>query len=292
MKIAYFSAGTTGSGQLVRGIAIGNALRRRGAAAEYTIIHCTSFGGLCERFGFVQHRIPAPDPEPGTLTDAGRSTARAAVGQVSPDILIVDQSWFLFQPFLPGLCSRTVFITRQIHPDTFSVPLPRGRLAFRSEAWDLALAIEPFPAPVPLRQIDPIIIRNRDEILSRADAARELGIRIDGRNCLLAVNGHPGEFDRIRRSYAYLEEADFRMICSSNYEEGIFPAADYFNAFDLLVCGAGYNAFWEAVSFGKEALFVPAMRRFEDQRRRVETCRDYRPRANGADTLVELMLAL
>ncbi len=73
---------------------------------------------------------------------------------------------------------------------------------------------------------------------------------------------------------------------------GLFLAVDYFNAFDLVICGAGYNAFWEAVYFKKEAIFVPAPRRFEDQKKRVHECQEHYFDTNGADQLVDIVLNL
>lgn len=82
------------------------------------------------------------------------------------------------------------------------------------------------------------------------------------------------------------------MIYSTNYHGGLFPAADYFNAFDFIVCGAGYNQFWEAIFFNKEAVFEPTATIFEDQARRVRECQEYYFDVNGADQLVELIMGL
>jgi UDP-N-acetylglucosamine:LPS N-acetylglucosamine transferase len=79
------------------------------------------------------------------------------------------------------------------------------------------------------------------------------------------------------------------MVYSTNYQGGLFPVLDYFNAFDLLICSAGYNAFWEARFFDKEAIFIPVPRRFEDQRKRVEENLDYTFKENGADQLVDMI---
>ena len=70
------------------------------------------------------------------------------------------------------------------------------------------------------------------------------------------------------------------------------PAVDYFNAFEMVICGAGISAFWEAVYFQKEAIFVPRQRRFENQAWRVTECQDYVFTRNGADELVEVTFGL
>ena len=55
----------------------------------------------------------------------------------------------------------------------------------------------------------------------------------------------------------------------------LFPAVDYFNAMDLVVCGAGYNQVWEANFFGKKALFEVLDVNFSDQRLRLETSKNF-----------------
>jgi len=78
-------------------------------------------------------------------------------------------------------------------------------------------------------------------------------LSIHGRkNCLIAYNGHPGDFERVEKEYSYLEREGYSIVATTNYREnGIFPVIDYFNAFDLIVCGASYNAFWEVIYFKK-----------------------------------------
>ena len=60
----------------------------------------------------------------------------------------------------------------------------------------------------------------------------------------------------------------------------------------MLVCGAGYSAFWEARYFRKEAYFVPYPRNFEDQARRVALGSDYEFDENGVDQSVRLIMDL
>lgn len=144
-----------------------------------------------------------------------------------------------------------------------------------------------------MEQLNPIVIRNRDEILSREEAHRRLGItdNSEGKKvCLFAFNGKPGEFEEKQKTYSYLEEEGYRMVYSTNFQGGLFPAADYFNGADLLISGAGYNAYWEAMYFEKDVIFIPLHRRFESQRRRVETCSGYRFSENGADQLAREIL--
>ncbi len=292
MRILYYTSGTTGSGRVVIGASIGNALRRAGVQVDYRILSSCPFAHLADRLGFDHREIPlemserlGPEAWPG-------SELYAAIRQFHPDVLLVLLYWMPLQFILPELACRKVFLCWDAHPRYYTVPLPQGTLHFQPDQYHRLVKIEPFQAPFPAGEVNPLVIRGRDEILPRSEALRRLSLREEGRHCLFAFNGEPGEFEAARKAYSYLEEQGYRMFYSTNYRSGIFPAVDYFSAFDLLVTGAGYNAFWEARYFQKEAVFVPLPRRFEDQERRAGMYEDYTFERNGADQLVELLLGL
>lgn len=293
MRILYYTTGTTGSGHLVLGLSIANAFRRRGVEHTLTILSSSpSFTDLADRMG-VRHREVPFENETQLSTEAYASSALYnAVVELDPDILIVTLHWFMLNSFIQELSCKKIFLCRQVDERFFSMPVGGKTLAFQPRDYDLALAIEPFPTSQPLRRINPLVLRNRDEILPRKDALRELGLTEGGNHCLFAFNGKPGEYERVKKMYSYLEDEGYEMAYSTNYHGGLFPAVDYFNAFEMLICGAGYNAFWEAVYFQKEAIFVPMPRRFENQSWRVEECQEYNFERNGADEVTELILGM
>lgn len=143
-----------------------------------------------------------------------------------------------------------------------------------------------------MKQINPLILRNRDEILSRKEAIKALCLDGSRDICLFAFNGRPGDFEKNKRKYSYLESAGYQMVYTSNYEGGLFPVVDYFNAFDFIVCAAGYNQFWEAIYFGKEAVFENVPLNFSSTEKRIDECIDFHFDENGADQIVQLMLNL
>jgi hypothetical protein len=291
VRIVYYTTGTTGSGNLVLGISIANAVRRHGGEHDFAILSSSpGFTQLADQMGVRHQEIPFEDETQLSRKASRSSSLYKAIVSLDPDVLIVALHWFMLNGFIRELPCRKVFLCRQVDERFFRIPVAGGHLTFRPEDYDLALAIEPFPTTQPFRRIDPLILRNRDEILSRENALRELGLT-EGRNhCLFAFNGKPGDFERLRKMYSYLEDEGYEMAYSTNYRGGLFPAVDYFNAFEMLICGAGYNAFWEAVFFEKEAIFVPEQRRFENQAWRVEQCQEYVFKRNGADEVAELIL--
>lgn len=251
------------------------------------------FAHLVEGFGTPITVLPPENAEalgPEFFRD---SSLYRALADVRPDILVVDLNWPHLDAFIRYLPCRKVFLTRLIDSGTFRFRTAGRELAFRPEDYDLLFRTEPgFDLPFPSESLEPIIIRNRDEILPREDARADLGLAPEDRACLFAFNGKEGEGAEAWRSFSYLEEEGWKVIRSDNREGGLFPAVDWFNAFDLVVCGAGYNAFWEARYFRKQAFFVPFPRLFEDVKRRIALCSDYEFEENGADQLVRRILAL
>ncbi|MCX7024733.1 MAG: hypothetical protein NT080_08960 [Spirochaetes bacterium] len=291
MRVVYFTSGITASGHIVRGIAVGLGLRRSGLACDFTILHPASpFGELCSRMGLA-HEAFEPEDESALLgKDHASSALYRAFMRLSPDVLVVDLHWAPLHAFIRELRCRKIFMCRQVHPRFFAFDLSTGPISFRPDDWDEIFAIEPWETPFPMRRIDPIVMRNPDEIPSREVAREKLGLPQTGNAFMLALNAHDGDFDAARKTYSYLEDEGWSSVYTTNYRDGLFPAVDWFNAVDLVVCGAGYNSFWESVFFGKETLYLPQNAVYEDAWLRLDGCLDYEFKENGADTLARIIV--
>ncbi len=185
-----------------------------------------------------------------------------------------------------------LFLCHWVRDDFFRIQLPGGPLRFEPDHYHQLLAIEPFRTPLPFDQINPIVIRNRDEIFDRETALEKLDLSPDEKHCLYAFNANPQDFEKHMEKYSYLERDGYRIFYSSNYRGGLFPAVDYFNAFDFLVCGGGYNQFWESQYFRKNAKYETISGRFSSQEKRITMGRKLRFDENGADQLVEIIKGL
>ncbi len=294
MKVLFYTGGTTGSGHIVKGISLANAFRRARASVDFSILSVTTkYARFAERFGVPLVQIPPEDEIALSPAKCRGSALFRAVEAAAPDVLVVDIHWFALDSFIRDLPCRKLILIRRIDPRYFRFRVADRELAFRPEDWDLVLRTEPgFDLPFPSESVEPLVLRNRDEILS-ADAARaDLGLRPEDRVCLFAFSGGMGKGAESWSSFSYLEDEGWKVVRSDNREGGLFPAVDWFNAFDLLVCGAGYNAFWEARYFRKDAFFVPCETRFEDPAGRIRLCSDYEFEENGADQVVRRILAL
>lgn len=288
MNIVYYTAGTTGSGRLVRGLSIGTALARKGVIADFTVLSSSPFGRLADELNIKHIEIPVETEEQLSKDNYKSSMLYRALTFLKPDILLIDLLWFPLYFFGDKIPGRKIFLWQRLAENFFSMDLPEGKISYDPGQFDLVLAMEPFFGDGPADQINPLILRNRDEILSRKKALKELSLK-KGKNCLIAYNGHPGDFERVEREYSYLKEEGYSIVSTTNYKGGIFPVIDYFNAFDLVVCGASYNSFWEARYFEKKAIFVPTKTRFVDGERLIQKFSDYTFKKNGADQLVEII---
>ncbi len=298
MRVVYYTSAKTGSGHIVLGLSVYNGLKRAGEDFSFSILTSAAFTDLAERIGVSVRRIPGENEHHLSRSNYKTSALYRTLLDLKPDVLIVDLSWFTLYQFIDELECKKIFLCRQIEDAAFIIPLPEGPLRFEPDHYDRVFAIEPFESSLKMERLNPLIIRNRDEILPREAALHALGggesekEKEGSKLCLFAFNGKPGEFEEKRKTYAYLEDEGYTIFYTSNFHGGLFPAVDYFNAVDLLICGAGYNAFWEAVYFKKDAIFVPVRRRFENQRLRVETCAEFEFTENGADQLAREIFSM
>jgi len=291
LKIVFYTSGIEGSGRLVRGIAIGNALKRKKINCDFIIINSSSFTHLCDQLDVRHIEIPVENEIQLSKEKYIDSILYKTIIELNPDILIVDLLWFSLYHFIDELKCKKVFICHQVYNNFFSIKLLEGELQFNEKQYDLQLAIEPFHSKIQLTNINPIILRNKDEILSREDSLAKLKLDSSRDVCLYAFNNRPGDFDKYRKKYSYLEN-EYQMVYTSNYSGGLFPIIDYFNAFDFIVCAAGYNQFWEIIYFNKDAVFEHVPLKFSSTEKRYLECSDYQFDENGADQLVDTILNL
>ncbi len=275
----------------MRGIAIGNGLARKNADVEYLIVNSSDFGFLCDRSGFMHVEIPIEELHKLSPDNYKLSVLYNVIVDYSPDVLIVDLLWFPLQGFIRELTCKKVLLLRYVDNSFFSIKHAFPALEFIPSYYDDIIAIEPVPYPFKSFTVNPIIIRNKNEILSRHDALRSIGCERGKPLCLVSINGEPGEFEKVKLQYEYLENEGFELVYSTNYNpNSLFPAVDHFNAFDMVVCSAGYNSFWETVYFDMQAILVPEIRAFGDQRWRVGNCTTHSFEENGADQLVDYIM--
>lgn len=292
MKLLYYTSGIPGIGRIVHGIAIRNAFSRRGIDVDFTILSCNPAGTIAEPFGCRHILIPYEDETHLGPDVWPTSQLYSTLMAEKPDMLLVDKMWFTLHHFIDMLPFKKIFLCLQVRDEFFSLAVPGSPIALRPSSYDRLFTIEPFEPPVAMESLYPIIIRNRDEILPRDEALRRLGAFGRKPVCFVGMNFKEGAFARLREKYSYLD-GPYQLISSTMTEgKGIFPIADYYNAIDLIVSVPGYNQFWEAVYFEKEALFESVDFNFTDGDERVRRFGDFQCTGNGADQLASILLGM
>lgn len=291
--MAYLALGATGAGNILPGLALGTACQRLGKnKAHWNYFYFqTALAGVFASFGLGPHHVdesPIDDyflrPETThlfqTLMDSGCS------------LVVVNQHWFYVQAMIPLLQQagiKVILLLRNTNTVFYQLENPNPRARFQPLVWDAVYGVEPGDFPPGVGMVDPLVLRNPGEILPREIARMALNAKTEKPLCLIAQNGKPEEFQNLVKTYSYLEDEGYEVKTSTNYQGGLFPMVDYFNGVDLLITGAGYNAYWEAQYFQKDVIFVPMPRQFEDQTARVERNADYVFKENGADTLARML---
>jgi hypothetical protein len=288
LNIVYYTSSVTGFGRIIYGISLENAFRRKGIDANFTII---SYPVKFQLGRKINHIMVPYEPETELSKETyHRSAIYKTVKKLKPDLLLVNHLWFTIYDFIDELDCKKLYLSDSAEENFFNIT-SRGRtIKFTDINFDRTIAIEPFKHEVPMEKVNPLLQRNRDEILSREKALDFLNRDGSGKLALYGLDGHPYETEEMREKYRYLE--GYEIIYPTNYGPDIYPVADYFNALDFLICGGGYTQVWEAVYFGKEAAFEPKRLRFSDQADRVRRAGEYRFTENGADQMVEIVMNL
>ncbi len=296
MKIVFYTSGTTGIGRLVFGISIYNALIRKKIKPDFTIISsCPSSRTKILNSIAISH-IELPVGKIGDLLGNKFESSHICktLKGLKPDILIVDRMWMTLYRIIEELNCKKIFICSQVNKNLFFLKLPDKTFDFQTVQYDRTIAIEPFKSSIKMEQVNPLIIRNKDEILPKETALNKLGLTGNKKICFIGMNFKSGYFEQLKQKYSYIEdEGEYDVIYSTNiYGKGIFPIADYYNAIDLLICPATYNHFWESRYFNKKAIFEKVPVNFCDLDLRIKEFSNYQFEENGADQLADIILNL
>jgi len=279
MKVAYFTAGTVGAGDLLQGLAIERALERAGAAVEFRAFSPEPPFPYARYANYTP--VPVPMRELQQPAAAPESELARALLEYRPDILIVGLFWAPLRYVLPlPGCEHWLLIRRC--PDIWFVGPPEA--PFEPGQYERIVAVEPLEYDLFTDRIDPGVLCNPDECRPR-EALREL-LNVEESRRLVVVShaGDPGEIDEMPVDAG----TDDLVVYFSLYDDQApFPLCAWLGGADAVVCGAGYNSFWEARTLGyfDRTTFVPFPRRIDDQAWRVRECSGIIPRENGADTL-------
>lgn len=299
MRILFTTSNGTGLGHLTRSMAIA---RRLGPELEPLFLTLSAAAPVVRGMGFpVEYVASYATPASGNdyrWSRRLRARLRAVIAEAEPAVVVFDGT----HPYeaLLGALPRSglaVWCRRPLwKPGSSRVPLGRaGAFDAVLEPGELAASEDRGPT-VALREgahrVDPIVLCDRAELLSRAEAEAELGLE-PGRTNVLVALGQGAEVreatDRCLRHLAGRGDVQVAALSSAIAAASVgadratdaptpgeppagvvelratYPMSRYFAAFDAAVAAAGYNAFHELVALGVPSLFVPIARDTDDQ---------------------------
>jgi hypothetical protein len=280
MRVAYFTAGTVGAGHLVRGIALGRALGRRGFTGDYRAFGPPVPYPSLARAGYEQLAIS--ERELRDPLAAGRSEVAATLAAFRPDLLVVDMFWAPLRHILPLRGCECWLLIRACPRAWFTGP-PDTR--FEARQYRRIVAIEPFRHAALRESVDPVVVCNPEECRPPQALRERLGIPPERRLVVATHAGLPGEGAQVEGAAGEEPAVRFDLF----EEHAVFPLAEWLPGADRVLCAAGYNAFWEArwLGYAARTRFTPLPRKIDDQAWRLASCLGYPMLANGADTLAE-----
>jgi hypothetical protein len=285
-RILFVTSNGTGLGHLTRSMAIA---RRLDPAIEPLFFTLSGAASVVRELGFpVEYMASHGSPGAGNDWRWSRRLGgrlRAAIAEARPRGLVFD-GILPYDPLVAAIAAVpvTVWCRRGLwRPGASAVPLARSeRFDAVLEPGELAAGEDRGPTAAlrgGVREVAPIVFCDDSEILPRAEAERELGLRRGMTNVVVQLGQGPevaGAAGRCLRALAGRDGVQVAALSSlieglDEVPEGVvhlratFPMSRYHAAFDGAVSAAGYNAFHELVRSGVPSVFVPMPRETDDQ---------------------------
>lgn len=308
LTVVAYAVNGAGLGHLTRVLAVLRWMRRiarcAGTRLDAYVLTTSEASDLALREGFAAFKLPsktairdAEIPKEDYLRLA-RQWIWHSVGLLKPDILLVDTfpggTFGELGPVL-DVPAKKVFIHRAVKDDFARLD---GYRAFLPQ-YDRIIAIEE-PSAVPtglydgfewrVRTVGPILLRGCDELHTRADARRRLGIP-DGAFAVWVGAGGGGDHtaERTLRSIAgyFSERNDCHLVIGAgplyrgeplrdrNITWHTEPLASLdFPGLDAAISAAGFNSFYELLNAGIPSAFFAQEKIADDQLRRIQAAVD------------------
>jgi hypothetical protein len=215
---------------------------------------------------------------------------------IDPDLIIVDNIWFPIKPFLHEFKAKTAIYFWFLPPEWFQTPPLEDGVshAFQPEDYDLPFTIDPNFHLDGCINIPPVI-NIHDSTIQPPEIIRSVLEIPEGKKlALVAHNGHEGEIEEILK-HADLDPNEYCLRSISSFDDvskKLFPLSHYMGGIDLAIGGCGYHFFYETKFYDIPTIYIPQPRIGNEQHWRLEKNEDFKGPFNGADILVEKLLAL
>ena len=280
-RVLFFSSNGVGMGHLTRLLAIA---RRCSGSIEPVFLSMSQAAAVVEEFGYL---VEFTAHHNYLDLDVERWNA-ALRGQLNEAIEFYDAKAVLFDGNVPY---RGLIDARLDHPAVPFLWCRRGmwRPGAGRNSVDRRSHFDAIIEPRDIAEsydrgltgywrertfaVEPILLHEPNELLSRATARVELGLDPD-RPALLVQLGSGNNYDyseTLRLACTHAEERNLQLaVAEWLISEGevsalpgdvlqlrTYPLSRYINAFDGAISAVGYNSFHELIAYGVPTIFIP-----------------------------------
>lgn len=300
LRIVNYAVNGSGAGHLTRLVAVSRWLRRYALAlqvrAEIYFLTSSEADSLLFHEGFASFKLPSKT----AVTDAGidklaylalaKQWVWHSLGLLRPDLLVVDtfpSGSFGELVSALDLCRYKAFIHRPVKEEFASRPDFQAMLPL----YDLIVVPEhaepDSQSSLRPRFVGPVMVRDRGELWSRSEVRAHFGVKDDALVVYVSAGGggDPGAEAQLHAvCSALLAEPDLHLVVGAGplYRgRPLFAprvawltqagAAELMGGFDLAVCAAGYNSYYELMLAGVPSIFLPQDKVADEQDRRAAT---------------------
>ncbi len=299
MRILFYASNGYGLGHLMRTLGIARALQKLEPSARILFLTNSEAAHLAWKEGFptlkLTSHLPDTEEEPYriVLREVNRGAVRSAVTVFDPAVIAIDYFPLGQMDELTPIRdhgSKKALISRETNPAYENAELRKKKI---EEICDLVIVPHrhdegaTVPAvSMPIHYVGPILIRSRDEAMSREQARQALGLPATG---FLVYVGFGGggrrDIDPVRAwilaqtrhfpdwTFAFASPPLFRgeplgPSTPNVMEFAYAPLAECWQAFDLAISSLSFNSTMELLHHGIPAVFVELPEKADDWGRR------------------------
>lgn len=278
-RVCFVTSNGAGMGHLTRLLAVG---RRLPADFDVSFISMSQACAVVAEYGYKYEYIPSK----GDLNADGAEWNRyfneqfmAALDRAQPDVVVFDGTWpyqgitlaiesynAKFVWMRRGMWRQETQSTSLIRNTNFDIVISPGDVAESYDRGPTSLARDSV-------QVDPVIVMDNSETLSKQDARNELGISASSKAMLITlgagnINSIDEDVTAVIESVQKLNDSwqifiTNPLIAETSFSQenvraiSIYPLAKYAKAFDFVVSATGYNSYHEWIAYGVPALWIP-----------------------------------
>ncbi|MFK0085280.1 hypothetical protein [Glutamicibacter sp. NPDC090743] len=285
-KVCFVTSNGAGMGHLTRLLAVA---RRLDSDVVASFISLSQACGVVSEYGFDFEYLPSK----GDLRIEGPEWNKyfnrkfvEALNRARPDVVVFDGTWPYqgislavksyeaeFVWMRRGMWRQEISSTSMVRNPNFSAVVAPGDVAEKYDKGATQRAIDAY-------EVEPIVVMDESELLTRAEARKELGIGLDANAMLITLGA--GNINKIDDDVAEIIQEvralkvpweilmTSPLISNSDHHKSdvrslsIYPLAKYAKAFDFVVSATGYNSYHEWLAYKVPTLWIPNLKTITD----------------------------